>query len=58
LHKIRKANSVSLREFVFHRAARAIIPRIGSARRLGRSGRIKRHTHTRPQTNLERRYSG
>lgn len=43
---------------LFHRAARAIIPRIGSACRLGRFGRIKRHTYTRPQTNLARRHSG
>ena len=57
LHKIREVNSLPLREFVFHRAARAIIPRIGSACRLGRSGRIKRHTYTRPQTNLARVHS-
>ena len=52
LHKIREANSLPLREFVLHRAPRAIIPRAGSACRLGCSGRIKRHTYTRPQTNM------
>ena len=52
LHEIRKADPLSLREFVFHRAACAIISRLGSAYRLGRPGRIKRDTDTCPQTNV------
>ncbi len=46
--KFENTNSLLLRQFVFYRAARTIISRIRSARRLGRSGRIKRQTDTRP----------
>ncbi len=57
LHQVRQTNPLPLRKFVFHCATRAIIPRIGSARRLGRSGGIRRRAHTRAQPNLARRRS-